>query len=157
NVKNLLALLSGSHKDDISSALKYADRMYGTIVDYKPVSNLPKAPKSKPTFILLETSDIYFYPLKKYLNERKIPLQIANQYCKEVKFLNTKINKEFKAVGFKAGNCWELRNSSFKCSVGTPKKITIHEKQSSIVEVYTGFFDFLSSCVLWPHDKMRTS
>jgi hypothetical protein len=80
--------------------------------------------------------------LERYLDARRIPLCIAQEYCNEVCYsLN---NKEYYAIGFK-NNTWgyELRNAFSKLS-SAPKDITTFNNGSNSVAVFEGFFDFLS-------------
>ena len=81
--------------------------------------------------------------LCRYLSERKVPLEIAKKYCKEVHFeLNGRQNF---AIGFenKSGG-FELRNSVFKGS-SSPKDVTqIQVSQAKKIAVFEGFFSFLS-------------
>ncbi|WP_245542621.1 toprim domain-containing protein [Segetibacter koreensis] len=81
--------------------------------------------------------------LCRYLTERKIPVEIAEKYCKEVYFdLNGRRNL---AIGFenKSGG-FELRNSLFKGG-SSPKDITqISSDGAKEVAVFEGFFSFLS-------------
>ena len=89
--------------------------------------------------------------LCRYLQYRKISLEIANRYCKEVDFeLN---DKRFYAVGFenKSGG-FELRNQHFKAS-SSPKDVTqIRISGAKEVVVFEGFFSFLSYQTLHQKD-----
>jgi hypothetical protein len=80
--------------------------------------------------------------LCKYLEGRRISLQIANQYCSEVEF--QLYGKKHTALGFKndAGG-YELRNPYFKGS-NSPKTITTIKTGARSLSVFEGFFDFLS-------------
>lgn len=81
-------------------------------------------------------------PLERYLSERKIPLAIANEYCKEVSY---KLNdREYYSIGFKndAGG-YELRNQYYKAS-SAPKDIKTFSTGAKEIMVFEGFFDFLS-------------
>ncbi len=86
--------------------------------------------------------------LLNYLQERKIPIEIAQQYCKEVDFLLYK--KRHTVIGFEnqAGG-FELRSPSFKGS-SSPKDVTFLDKGKQEVCVFEGFFDFLSFAVMRP-------
>jgi len=92
---------------------------------------------------ILDVKPMQSIPLKVYLNDRKIPLSIANRYCKEVLFeLN---GKSYRAVGFpnQVGG-YELRDPYFKGS-STPKSITfLNPEKSHSLSVFEGFFSFLS-------------
>ena len=84
--------------------------------------------------------------LVKYLNSRKIPLEVAQSFCQEVWFsLNNKI---YFSIGLKndAGG-YELRNKFFKCST-SPKTISSFIRGFARLVIIEGMFDFLSLKVL---------
>lgn len=81
--------------------------------------------------------------LCRYLDIRKIPIEIAKKYCKEVDF--ELYHKKYFAIGFenKSGG-FELRNQYFKGS-SSPKDVTlIDHPDSKKIAVFEGFFSFLS-------------
>lgn len=80
--------------------------------------------------------------LLRYLQERKIPLEIANEFCREVRYeLN---NKTYFGIGFKNNSAgYEIRNPYFKTS-SSPKDITTINNTAEEVVVFEGFIDFLS-------------
>lgn len=86
---------------------------------------------------------IQLLSLQKYLLIRKIPLPIANRFCKEIDFLL--YDKKNTAIGFKnSAGGYELRNPNFKGS-SSPKEPTLMGKDfSKSILVFEGFFDFLS-------------
>lgn len=88
-------------------------------------------------------SSIELRSLQEYLSFRKIPLHIANSFCREVDFLL--YDKKITAIGFKnSAGGYELRNAHFKGS-SSPKEITLFGKDfSKSVLLFEGFFDFLS-------------
>ncbi len=80
--------------------------------------------------------------LERYLTQRRIPINVAKEYCKEVTY---KLNdKEYYSIGFKndAGG-YELRNQYYKAS-SSPKDIKTFGNGARKRVVYEGFFDFLS-------------
>ena len=81
--------------------------------------------------------------LQDYLQVRKIPLEIANQFCKEVDF--NLYDRKYTVIGFQ--NCaggYELRSANFKGS-SSPKDVTLIGKDfSKEIAVFEGFMDFLS-------------
>ncbi len=80
--------------------------------------------------------------LERYLTQRRIPINIAKEYCKEVTYkLN---NKEYYSIGFKndAGG-YELRNQYYKAS-SSPKDIKTFVIGAKGAVVFEGFLDFLS-------------
>ena len=81
--------------------------------------------------------------LQEYLSDRKIPLKIANQFCKEIDF--QLYDKKITTIGFKnSAGGYELRSTHFKGS-SSPKEVTFFGKDfSKSILVFEGFFDFLS-------------
>jgi hypothetical protein len=81
-----------------------------------------------------------------YLVQRKIPIELADVYLKEVRYeLNWKI---YTALGFRnnAGG-YELRTPYFKGS-SSPKDVTLVDNCAPRITVIEGFFSFLSYLVL---------
>jgi len=80
--------------------------------------------------------------LLRYLEGRKIPLEIANEFCREVRYGLGK--KTYFGIGFKNNSGgYEIRNPYFKTS-SSPKDITIINNATEEVLVFEGFIDFLS-------------
>lgn len=80
--------------------------------------------------------------LLRYLEQRKIPFEIANQFCREVRYeLN---GKTYFGIGFKNDSGgYEIRNPYFKTS-SSPKDITTINNGSEEASIFEGFIDFLS-------------
>lgn len=80
--------------------------------------------------------------LLRYLEQRKIPFEIANQFCREVRYeLN---DKTYLGIGFKNDSGgYEIRNPYFKTS-SSPKDITTINNGSEEASIFEGFIDFLS-------------
>lgn len=77
-----------------------------------------------------------------YLNERGIAPDLARQFCREVDFNLYK--KQHTAIGFPNGmGGYELRNPYFKGS-SSPKTFRFFDNRTKELEVFEGFFDFLS-------------
>ncbi len=82
------------------------------------------------------------FGLLNYLQERRIPIDIADQYCREVRY--ELHNKIYYGIGFKNDSGgYEIRNRYFKGS-SSPKNITTIDNKAKEVAVFEGFFDFLS-------------
>jgi len=78
-----------------------------------------------------------------YVAERKIPLNLANQYCSEVHYQNSA--GKFFSVGFlndKGG--YELSNKPIFKGCISPKDITTFRNNTDACLVFEGFGDFLS-------------
>ncbi|MGA9590199.1 MAG: toprim domain-containing protein [Salegentibacter sp.] len=92
--------------------------------------------------------------LKKYVEARKIPFPLAGIYCRQVWYrLN---DREFFAIGLEnyAGG-WELRNKYSKNS-SSPKSYSYYQRNSEILIITEGMFDFLSLLIL-KKDLMNSS
>ncbi|MBD3748608.1 MAG: toprim domain-containing protein [Sphingobacteriales bacterium] len=87
-------------------------------------------------FILSSTA------LLRYLQQRRIPVDIADRYCRQVRYeLNGKV---YYGIGFKNDlGGFEIRNPYFKAS-SSPKGITTIDNSAGEVIVFEGFTDFLS-------------
>jgi Toprim-like/CHC2 zinc finger len=84
-----------------------------------------------------------------YLQRRRIPMDIAAQYCRQVHY--ELYGKKYFAIGFpnRSGG-YELRNEFFKAS-SSPKDITVIEHGAGRIAVFEGFFDFLSWLTMLHH------
>ena len=91
---------------------------------------------------ILQDHSISSFALLRYLAQRRIPIDIADQFCREVRYeLNEKI---YYGLGFKNDSGgYELRNPYFKAS-SSPKDIITIKNEAEEVTVFEGFFDFLS-------------
>ena len=89
--------------------------------------------------------------LIQYLTIRKIPLNIAKTYLKEV-YYNTN-NKKYFALGFKNDKGgYELRNKYFKNGT-SPKYYTSIRNNATSLNIFEGFFDFLTALVFYKTTK----
>ncbi len=83
-----------------------------------------------------------------YLDQRKIPLAVANVFCKEVDF--SLYRKQHTAIGFQnRSGGFELRSGSFKGS-SAPKDISFFDRGCQQLSVFEGFFDLLSFAIIRP-------
>lgn len=96
---------------------------------------------------ILSAGDITDPFLIEYLNERKIPLEIASEYCQQVFF--ELYNKQRVAIGFKNENGgYELRSPDFKGSSSPKEPRLIQNNGAKDLLVFEGFFSFLSYLAL---------
>ena len=108
------------------------------------ISLRQKPPNAGEKKIIVKAATFLTNPtLRSYLRLRKIDLDLANAYLKEVSFaLN---GKHYMALGFKNNSGgYELRNEYFKGG-SSPKDVTIiGNENAQNIAAFEGFFSFLS-------------
>ena len=99
-----------------------------------------------PLFTDMEVRPLSHPALLTYLRQRGIPSDIATENCVEIHY---KLHdKQYFAVGFPNENDgYEIRNKFFKGSI-PPKAVSLIRNDSTTVNVYEGFMDFLSGLTL---------
>lgn len=96
----------------------------------------------EPKIIIDRVCSIRSIALFRYLESRRIPIAVADQYCREVSFRLK--DKNYFAIGFENNSGgYELRNTYFKGS-SSPKDFTVLQNSSDVLTIFEGFFDFLS-------------
>ncbi len=100
---------------------------------------------------VIAAKEINSLVLIRYLHKRRIPIDIATKFCKEIDY--ELYGKRYYAIGFKndAGG-YELRNEKFKAS-SSPKDITLIKNNAENLSVFEGFFNFLSYLTI--HQKQE--
>lgn len=123
------------------------DKLSGSFSFQKPVILHPEiVNKPEQRIKILEDLPLTSFALLRYLEQRHIPLEIAEKYCREVRYeLN---GKTWYGIGFKNNSGgYEIRNPYFKGS-SSPKDITTFKNGLEEASVFEGFIDFLSFRVL---------
>lgn len=106
-----------------------------TMREYENVPN-------KSTVEVLEVKDIVKPDLIEYLKSRRIDIDIARHYCKEVKVNNN--SKVWSAIGFENdSHSWELRNKYVKIALA-PKDVSTIGAENKDYYIFEGFIDMLS-------------
>ena len=96
------------------------------------------------TLTLLDERALFNDNLVKYVTGRGIPLELARRYLHEVRYRNG--NREYYAVGFKTDkDSYAIRSKAFKGWLGSSAIRTLPIAGSTSVDVFEGFFDFLSA------------
>lgn len=104
---------------------------------------------------ILSVKELNFLPLLRYVSERRIHLETAKKYCKEIHF--SVHEKIYSTIGFpNDSGGYELRNEWFKGS-SSPKAITTIKNQSKQLHVFEGFFDFLSYRTIFKNEQTKTN
>jgi hypothetical protein len=116
------------------------------IVSFQPPSSLPAVEKKETveagSKIKIISSQVISNPdLINYLQQRKIPLTAAEEFCQEVCF--ELYDKKQLAIGFKNDSGgYELRNQNFKGSSSPKEPKIICEEGAKNLAVFEGFFDW---------------
>ena len=120
------------------------------------VSVLTPMPEKKKGSEIISVREIRSNYLIRYLESRKIPVELARLYCKEVIVRNNERGQNFTLIGFEnnAGG-YALKSPSGLKSTSRAgiTTINIDGKRSVVpstdnVSIFEGFFDFLSWLVL---------
>jgi hypothetical protein len=137
------------------TALEFLKSLQGNFSLHQPALVSPVQMKIEPQIKVLSDFIIASPHLIRYLEKRKIPLAIADKYCREVRYeINGKI---FYGIGFKTDSgSYEVRNPFLKVS-SSPKSIKTIINGSKNVTVLEGFFDFLSYQVLAQRNILPSS
>lgn len=117
-----------------------------------PVGPAPDFSSEEKKIWVIGDAPITSPALVHYLEVRRIPLQLSQQFCREISY--SLYGKDYYAIGFKndAGG-YELRNPYFKGS-SSPKATTFIDNGASEVSVYEGFFSFLSFLMIYQEKNL---
>lgn len=103
---------------------------------------------------IISVLPIASFALMRYINDRRINLNIADKYLKEVRYKTG--DKIFYALGFKNDSGgYELRNEKFKGS-SSPKESTFIDNQAKQLTIFEGFFNFLSYLTLYNKQQLKS-
>lgn len=127
------------HRCSVSDFLK---KINTSLSFQQPTIPLNREDEESKKIKVISAKEISSLVLIRYLHKRRIPIEIANKFCKEIDY--ELYGKRYYALGFKndAGG-YELRNEKFKAS-SSPKDITLLKNSSENLTVFEGFFNFLS-------------
>lgn len=124
---------------------EFLDSLKASFSFHQP-GNIPQslsAGQKKKTLEVIAATLIQNPSLCRYLNDRNIPLELANKYCKEVHYSLT--DKSYFAIGFPNNSGgYELRNPLFKGCIAPKDVTTIAGTNAREIMVFEGFFSFLS-------------
>jgi len=134
---------------------EFLEKLTAPVTFHKP-PQLPFAQvETTPAIKITEVKAIQSPALFAYLHSRKINIEIALHYCRQVQYSIGP--KSFYALGFKndAGG-YELRSKYFKGS-SSPKDLRLIKNGSDQLCIFEGFFDLLSFLTLTQSHQMNTN
>jgi len=121
---------------------------------FPPISHQYVHDSNRPDNKIIEIvgeQDLQSFALLEYLKQRCIPIDLARNYCQEVRYKLGE--KTYYGIGFQNNSGgYEIRNPFFKSS-SSPKDITTILNGGNYIAVFEGFFDFLSYLVLSKEDQ----
>jgi hypothetical protein len=148
NVIDLVCLISNC---SVAEALDYLSEGIPVSQSYANLGS--NRQRTKPKNKILKVLPIEHGLLRKYLSSRKIPIEIARSYCKEVRYECH--GKPFFALGMQNQlGGWELRNLYCKSSTA-PKSYSFLKKGREKLFVLEGMFDLLSLAAIIPEETER--
>ena len=145
---NIVDLVMRVESTDFKGALEFLENKHvAHPFSFHQQSHIPEL--LAPGIEILAINIIRHHGLKQYISSRKISLVIANQYLKEVHYKVGSNQCPYFAIGFiNVLGGYELRNKYFKGS-NSPKHYSfIKGRSDEEINVYEGFFDFLSALEL---------
>jgi hypothetical protein len=124
------------------TALEFIKNLSGNFSLQQPIKVSAGKENVAAKIIVLSDYMLSSPQLTIYLTKRKIPFEIADKFCREVRYqMNDKI---YYGIGFKTDSgSFEIRNPFMK-SASSPKSITTFNNGTDEVAVFEGVFDFLS-------------
>lgn len=124
------------------SSSNFLQRLNGKFFLHQPVKIVSTKEIRENKLTVLGDFILSSSHLINYLAKRKIPYDIADEYCREVRYQMS--DKVYYGIGFKTDSgSFEIRNPFLK-SASSPKNITTFKNGADEVAVFEGFFDFLS-------------
>lgn len=166
NVLTLVNLLGGIPLNEcwdyVASIL---DGGIGLIPDGSPVQKpAPSSEKSSKIVIDKVREQFSSFALVRYAQTRGIPRHILERYCRQVTYhLGADVNRQYTVIGFPAAQGWVLRSredgpyskrcTGSSCTLLGASGEPVQSPTCSRVEVFEGFFDFLSWLVLKDRTK----
>lgn len=145
-------LISGNDGAGVSAALKWLQ----AFASYSPVEERPKEVPLPSTVRALEAVRVYelqYRILTNYVESRGIPLDLAQEFLKEVLVRNNKTGREFRTIGlYNESEGFEICTEDFKGCIG-PKSISFirgTELPASEIHIFEGMWDFLTAFAQHP-------
>lgn len=145
---SVIDLVMAYDNTNVSGALQWLRNNLGSIslpkkeTPYSPV----KYEEKKQRYELTKTQRILTPSLKQYLKGRNIPLNVANEHLKEVRYMDTETGKNYYGLGLaNDSNGYNVRNKYMKTILGKTGITAIYgQVYSARVNVFEGVFDFLT-------------
>jgi hypothetical protein len=154
---NIFDLIMRMHNiQDIESVLAHlaGTNIHAKRSDYSSFNSRPVEKEANPAITIQNIIPVTHPKLTAWVQERKIDLDLANLYCREIHYQNQ--GKNYFSIGFRNDRGgYELSSPpNFKGCI-SPKDITTICSKSDIYLVFEGFWDFLSYLAIQKIEKTK--
>jgi DNA primase len=149
---DLIAMLENvSIKEAVNRLRKLAkDTTAEKITPYNTLTKAISHEQERKGVNILTITKLQNNALISYLTERKINIEIAKYYIRELHYQIN--NKRYFGIAFKNdSDGYEIRNKYFKGAIGKKNITTIAGEKRKEVIIFEGFIDFLSYLTLKAH------
>src|SRR5690606_24616683 len=106
--------------------------------------------KEAKDYEIIEVKSITSFPLIEYLNSRKISVELAQKYCREIHYKMK--GRTYYAIGFPTEFGYEIRNKYVKICLNG-KGLSWFKKEKEKLKLFESWSDFLSYLTLFPQDE----
>ena len=144
----------------VSEALKWLKTVPAqiTLANVEKRATAQFQASSEPTsenFLLVKEKIIANKSLVEYLKYRLLPIELVNNYCKEIHFKSSKTGKPYYGIGFQNDReGWEVRGAigDFKAVIGHKALTSIDPPaEAEEIDVFEGWSDFLTRIQMHGH------
>ena len=134
---------------------EFLQKLNGDFSFHQPFFQQSERPEKERKITILQTFKLTSVPLLRYLEQRRIPVEIARQFCRQVSY--KLYDKTYYGIGFKNDSGgYEIRIPYFKAS-SSPKDITTIRNKAAEAVVFEGFTDFLSFKAIYKNQPVDKS
>lgn len=145
-------LLTGNDGQGISNALKWIYTLTPSPAVITPIKASDFV-KPAPVLELVRSYELQYRILTNFIESRGIPLELAQEFLKEVLVRNNKTGREFRAIGlYTEAEGFEIRTEDFKGCIGAKSISFIRgtELPAPEIHIFEGMMDFLSAFAQHP-------
>lgn len=137
------------------SVSEFLQKLNDNFSYHRPVFKQSEMPEKESKITILQDNELTSFVLLRYLEKRRIPIEVARQFCREVRYEMNDMS--YYGIGFKNDSGgYEIRNPYFKAS-SSPKDITTIRNNSREAFVFEGFSDFLSFKAIYKNQPVDKS
>lgn len=148
---NIIDLVMMLNNCSFAQALKHLEQ---TTFSFSPASPAKEKTTKSNNIEVKKIQALQNPALIQYLNSRKINIEIAKIYLKEIYYKQAK--KHYFSLAFKNDNeGYETRNAYFKGCIGAKNITTIKSSNDDKVSLFEGFMDYLSALTYFKKDKFK--